>query len=275
MKHTNIIAEIGINHQGDVNLFKRMMVAAKRCGVDAVKGQKRVPKLCYNPEKYNEPCGDRTYGEAKEELELSNEEWVELMRFADEISIPLFASTWDIPSARFMRDIGTTVIKISSASLVDLPLLKEVASYGLSIILSTGMSALGEIDTAVDILKNTDLTLLHCTASYPCKCENINLLMIPELKKRYGLPVGFSGHHVSVALDAPAVALGACMVERHFTLDRAMKGTDHAASLEPPGMEHVVKYIRATEVALGTNKKTVLDCELGSIEKLRGYLKRS
>ncbi len=275
---TYIIAEIGINYQGDVNLFKKMMVAAKRCGVDAVKGQKRTPKLCYSEEQYNKPYTSplssfTTYGEVKEDLELSHDEWRDLMEFSRVLGLPLFASVCDILSARFMRDIGVEVIKIASCNLTDTPLLKEVAAYGLPVILSTGMSTLDEIDTAVDVLKDTELTLMHCTSCYPCDYKDINLLMIPELIKRYGLPVGFSGHHVSVAPDAVAVAFGACMVERHFTLDRAMKGTDHAASLEPVGMERVVKYIRVTELALGTSQKKVLDCELSAKAKLRGYLK--
>jgi len=276
---TLIIAEIGINHQGDINIFKKMMLSAKQCGVDAVKSQKRVPRLCYTDEQYNAPRVDidgitKSYGECKEALELSGDEWIEAMAYADEIGIPLFASAWDIESAKFVRDIGTQVIKISSANLIDRPLLEEVAGYGLPIILSTGMSTTEEVDTAVDILKNTDLTLMHCTSCYPCKNEDINLRVIPELIKRYKLPVGFSGHHTGVALDAVAVAMGACMIERHFTLDRSMQGTDHAASLEPVGMERVVKYIRAVEVALGTEYKTVLDCERGSIEKLRAYINK-
>jgi sialic acid synthase SpsE len=151
-------------------------------------------------------------------------------------------------------------------------LLEEVATYKLPVLMSTGMSTLDEIDRAVEVFRRheTDLTLMHCTSSYPCRYEDLHLRVIPALKARYGLAVGFSGHHSSVAIDMAAVALGATVVERHFTLDRTMKGTDQAASLEPTGMEKVVKYIRATELALGSPEKRVLECEEAVRLKCRG-----
>ena len=275
--HTYIIAEIGINHQGDIDLFKKMILKAKDCGVDAVKSQKRDPKLCLTPEQYERPYENphsfgKTYGEHKEVLELNEGEWKEAMRVADDIGIPLFASVFDVNSAKFIREIGAEMIKIGSAEVTKLELLEEVADYGLPIIMSTGMSTLEEIDKAVALFKShkTELTLTHCTSCYPCSYEDVNLRIIPELIKRYEIPVGFSGHHSSVAIDAAAVALGACLVERHFTLDRAMKGTDQAASLEPVGMEKVVKYIRATETAMGSSEKKVLECEKAVRLKCRG-----
>lgn len=275
--HTYLIAEIGINHQGDVDLFKKMIVRAKQCGVDAVKGQKREPKECLTAEQYARPYENmhsfgKTYGEHKEALELSREDWQEAMAMADGLGIPLFASVFDITSARLMKDLGVEMVKIGSAEVTRLDLLEEVADYGLPVLLSTGMSTLDEVDKAVELFKahKTDLTLMHCTSCYPCAYEDINLRVIGELKKRYGLPVGFSGHHTSVAIDTAAVAMGAVAVERHFTLDRTMKGTDQAASLEPVGMEKVVKYIRATELAMGSGEKRVLECEKAVRAKCRG-----
>lgn len=275
--HVFLIAEIGINHQGNLDLFKKMIVRAKECGVDAVKSQKRTPRECLTPEQYDRPYDSphsfgKTYGEHKEALELGPEAWQDAMRLADDLGIPLFASVFDITSARFMKGLGVELIKIGSAEVTRLDLLEEVAGYGLPVILSTGMSTLEEIDRAVDLLKahKVDLTLMHTTSVYPCPYEDLNLRVIPTLRERYHVPVGFSGHHSSVAIDTAAVALGAVAVERHFTLDRAMKGTDQAASLEPVGMEKVVKYVRATELALGSPQKRVLECEVPVRIKCRG-----
>lgn len=275
--HTFIIAEIGINHQGSLDLFKQMICKAKECGVDAVKSQKREPRECLTPEQYDRAYNSvhsfgRTYGEHKEALELSGEEWADAMTLADDLGILLFASVFDVTSARLMRELGVEIIKIGSAEVTKHELLKEVASYRLPVLMSTGMSTLEEVDQAVNLFKSygTDLTLMHCTSAYPCRYEDVHLRVIPMLRARYGLPVGFSGHHSSVAIDAAAVALGAVAVERHFTLDRTMKGTDQAASLEPAGMDKVVKYIRATELALGTPEKRVLECEQAVRLKCRG-----
>lgn len=275
MGHTFIIAEIGCNHQGNLELFLKMIAKAKDCGVDAVKGQKRNPREFLTPEQYDKPYDSphsfgRTYGEHREKLELSVEDWKAAMAFADDLGIPLFASVFDITSARFMRDQGVELIKIGSGQITRWDLLEEIASYGLPVLLSTGMSKLEEIDKAVDMLRNkVELTLMHTTSAYPAKYEDINLRLIPALHERYKLPVGFSGHHSSVAIDNAAVALGAVSVERHFTLDRTLKGTDQALSLEPVGMEKVCKYIRATELALGTSDKRVFECEISCRQKHR------
>jgi sialic acid synthase len=278
INHTYIIAEIGCNHQGSLDIFKEMMIEAKECGVDAVKSQKRDPRECLTPEQYDAPYNGphsfgKTYGEHREALELSHKDWEEAMGFADDLGIPLFASVFDIASARFMRDLGVEMIKIGAGQSADPELLMEIASYGLPVFLSTGMSTYEEIDKAVGIFKSAkvDLTLMQCTSAYPCSFEDIHLRVIPTLIEKYRLPVGFSGHHTSVAIDAAAVALGAVCVERHFTLDRAGKGTDQALSLESTGMEKVVKYIRATELALGDPEKRVLEIEKPVRLKHRGY----
>lgn len=275
---TFIIAEIGCNHQGDLKLFKELILEAKKCGVDAVKSQKRDPRECLTEQQYNRPYNSphsfgRIYGEHREALEFSTEEWEEAMEFADDIGIPLFCSAFDITSARFVRDAGMEMVKIGAGQVTDCELLQEVAGFGLPVFLSTGMSTYEEIDTAVKIFESagTNLTLMQCTSAYPCAYEDIHLRVIPTLRERYKLPVGFSGHHVSVAIDVAAVALGAVAVERHFTLDRSMKGTDQAMSLEQTGMEKVVKYIRATEQALGDPEKRVLECEKPVRLKHRGY----
>ncbi len=275
--HTFIIAEIGCNHQGSVETFKKMILRAKECGVDAVKSQKREPTECLTPEQYERPYNSphsfgKTYGEHREYLELDREEWQDVLQFADDLGIPLFASAFDITSARFCRDMGMEMIKIGAGQVTREDLLEEVASFGLPVLLSTGMSTYEEIDRAVDIFKgNVDLSLMQCTSCYPCAHEDLNLRVIPTLQERYKLPVGFSGHHATCAVDAAAVALGATSVERHFTLDRTWKGTDQALSLEPRGMEVVCKYIRATEAALGDPEKKVLECERPVRLKHRGY----
>ena len=266
-QHTFIIAEIGINHQGSIELFKKMIVEAKRAGADAVKGQKRAPKECLTKEQYDRPYDSphafgRTYGAHKEALEISRDGWAELLEFADELGIILFASVFDITSARTMRDLGVEMIKIGSAEVTRLDLLEEVASYRLPTFLSTGMSTLEEIDRAVEILRKTDLTIMHATSSYPCALEDLHLRVIRTLAERYRLPVGFSCHYAGVGgIDSAAVALGAVALERHFTLDRTMKGTDQASSLEPHGLEILIRHVRSTERALGSFEKRVLPCE--------------
>jgi len=276
MGRTFIIAEIGINHQGSVDLFKKMIIEAKRAGADAVKGQKREPKLCLTEEQYNRPYDSpnafgKTYGEHKEALEIDRIGWEELLDFADQSGITLFASVFDVTSAQTMRDLDTDMIKIGSAEVTKLELLEKVASYGLPTFLSTGMSTLEEIDQAVDILRKTNLTIMHTTSAYPCDLEDLNLRVIQTLQERYKLPVGFSSHFAGVGgIDCAAVTLGATCIERHFTIDRTMKGTDQAASLEPHGFETMVRHIRAVEKALGSSEKRVLECEKAVRAKTRG-----
>lgn len=273
----NVIAEIGINHQGDMDLMKKMILSAKDCGVNYVKSQKREPKLCLTKEQYDKPYDSpnsfgSTYGEHKEALEFSEEEWEELFFFARENNIKLFASVFDEVSADFMNDQGVELFKIGSAEVGKLDLLDHVKSFGKPIILSTGMSTIEEVDSAVDVLRGSNLTIMHCTSSYPCKEEDVNLNVITTLRERYSLPIGLSGHYVqgSGAIECAAIALGASCVERHFTLDRTMKGSDQSSSLEPTGLGRVVKSIRSVEKALGRDEKVVLECERSARLKFKG-----
>jgi sialic acid synthase SpsE len=274
----NIIAELGINHQGDLEIMKKLMKEAKECGVNYVKGQKREPKEYLTEEQYNRPYNNqnsfgKTYGEHKEALEFSKNEWIKLFEYANEIDIKLFTSVFDITSASNMNSIGQEIFKIGSGEVTRLSLLEEVKSYDKLILLSTGMSTLDEIDKAVDVLKGSELVLMQCTSSYPCPIEDVNLQVIPFLKDRYKLPVGLSGHYVAGngAIEAAAVALGASWIERHFTLDRTMKGSDHAASLESVGLKNVVKAVKSVELALGSSEKTVQESEMNVRKKIRGY----
>ena len=186
----NVIAEIGINHQGDLNLMKEMMLIAKRCGADYAKGQKREPKLCLTKEQYEKPYDSpnsfgKTYGEHKEALEFSKDQWKELFDYAQEIDIKLFASVFDEASAELMFDLGADLFKIGSAEVNKHELLKVIRSFNKPIILSTGMSTIEEIDAAVDCLTGSELTIMHCTSAYPCKEEDVNLNVLRTLKNRY------------------------------------------------------------------------------------------
>lgn len=273
-----VIAEVGCNHQGDIDIAKRMIEVAKYCGVDAVKFQKRDIKTLLTPEQYNKIYDNpnsfgKTYGEHREKLELSFDEHMELKEYAQNIGLTYFVSVWDKNSAIEMLEIGSPVIKIPSASITDQEIWTVLNKAGIPILASVGMSTLEEIDKLVEGLKEIkDLFLLQCTSTYPCDFKDINLNVIPLLQKRYAgkiKGVGFSGHHLGIAIDLAAVAMGATVIERHFTLDRTWKGTDHAASLEPEGMRRLVRDIRAFEKAKGDGVKQRLECEKTSWEKLR------
>lgn len=269
-----LVAEIGQNHQGDPAIARELIHTAKLCGVDAVKSQKRELAALLSPEEQSRPYTSphafgATYGEHRRRLELGREAWADLFAYARELGITLFASPWDLPSATLLRELGCPIFKIPSAAVTNLPLLEEIARYGRPVILSTGMSTIEEIDAAVAVLSGSELTLLQCTSAYPVESSAVNLRAMQTLAERYGRPVGLSGHHRGIAIDAAAVALGACLLERHFTLDRTMKGTDHAASLEPPGLSKLVRDVRAVEAALGSGEKAVLECERAARDKLR------
>jgi sialic acid synthase len=270
-----VIAEIGQNHQGDVEIAMELIRQAKLCGADAVKSQKRDIRTMLTPDEYARPYGSphafgATYGEHREALELSAAEHAELLQYARSLGIIYFCSPWDIPSAELLNRLGMPMFKIPSACLTHIPMLRTIASFKKPVILSTGMSNLEEIDRAVAVLRGCELVVLQCTSAYPCDFSAVNLRAMDTLRSRYGLPVGLSGHHRGIAIDAAAVALGARVLERHFSLDRTMKGSDHAASLEPPGLARLVRDSRAIEAALGTGEKDVLPCEQSSLEKLRG-----
>lgn len=270
---TYIVAEIGINHNGDLEVARRLIDAAAHAGVDAVKFQKRTPELCVPPEQQSQmretPWGYITYLDYRHRVEFDAEAYAAIDRHCREKEIDWFVSVWDEPSVDFMEAFDPPCTKIPSAALTDDGLLARVRKTGRPIILSTGMSTLEQIDTAVARLDRDRLLLTHATSTYPCEPEELNLRMIATLSQRYGVPVGYSGHEVGLVPSAVAVAMGACMIERHITLDRAMWGSDQAASVEPGGFERLVKYIRVTETALGDGVKRVYDSERSSLAKLR------
>lgn len=267
-----VIAEIGINHNGDVDIAKKLIDVAVSAGCNAVKFQKRTVDVVYSAEELARPRESpfgTTNGELKRALELGLDEYREIDRYCREKGIPWFASCWDEGSVDFIDQFDVPCYKIASASLTDDNLLKHTRSKGKPIILSTGMSSLEQIDHAVKILGKSDLVLLHSCSTYPAYYEELNLRVIPVLRQQFGVPVGYSGHETGIPSSVAAAAIGACMVERHLTLDRAMWGSDHAASLEPNGMHRLVRDIRLVETALGDGVKRVLDRELPVMEKLR------
>lgn len=273
---TFIVGEIGINHNGDLEIAKRLMEAAKHAGLDAVKFQKRTPELCTPPDQRNvmreTPWGYITYLDYRYKVEFNEEQYREIDRYAKEIGITWFASVWDEPSVDFIEAFNPVAYKIPSAALTDHALLKKLRSTSRPVIMSTGMSSKDQIKASVKYLDMENLVICHTTSSYPCPPEELNLRMVQTLKAEYACPIGYSGHEVGLIPSVVAVGLGACMVERHITLDRAMWGSDQAASVEPGGLERLVKYIRVTEESLGDGVKKVYDSELSSMKKLRRVL---
>ncbi len=271
---TYIIGEIGINHNGDVDLAKKMIDAAVAAKVDAVKFQKRTPDVCTPPEQQKKmrqtPWGYITYLDYRYKVEFGVEEYTEIDRYCKEKGIDWFVSVWDEGSVDFMEQFEMSVYKLPSASLTDYPLLKKVRSMGRPIIISTGMSTMDEIREGIKVVGEENLGVMHSTSSYPCPPEELNLRMIQTLKAEFpNIPIGYSGHEVGLVPSAVAVALGACMVERHITIDRAMWGSDQSASVEPGGLRKLVKYIRVTEQGLGDGVKKVYESEMSSRAKLR------
>ncbi len=269
-----IIAEIGINHNGDLEIARQMIDAAVHAGADAVKFQKRTPEVCTPPEQQKQmrdtPWGYITYLEYRCKVEFDEAQYREIDRHCRKHGITWLASVWDEPSVEFMQAFDTPAYKVPSASLTDLNLLRHLRKSGKPMILSTGMSTLSQIHKAVDVVGEQDLVILHCTSTYPCEPEELNLKMVDTLRREFpNIPIGYSGHEVGLVPSAVAVALGACLVERHLTLDRAMWGSDQAASVEPGGFERLVKYIRVTESSLGDGVKKVYDSEKASMAKLR------
>lgn len=267
-----IIAEIGINHNGDIDIAKRLIDLAIISGCNAVKFQKRTVDVVYKPEELavprESPFGD-TNGDLKYGLEFELEEYQEIDRYCKEKKITWFASCWDEGSVDFIDQFDVPCYKIASASLTDDGLLRHTKSKGKPIILSTGMSTIEQIDHAVEVLGKDDLVILHTTSTYPANYDELNLSVIPVLKQRYGLPIGYSGHETGVPTSISVVALGACVVERHITLDRAMWGSDQAASLGPGGVIKMVTGIRLMELSMGDGVKRVIEREKSIIKKLR------
>ncbi|MBQ6479902.1 MAG: N-acetylneuraminate synthase family protein [Anaerolineaceae bacterium] len=270
---TYIIAEIGINHNGDIDIAEKMIRAAKKAGVDAVKFQKRTPLLCVPPEERNKmretPWGYITYLEYREHVEFGQEEYTRIDKLCKSLDIDWFASVWDEESIDFLEQFDPIAYKVPSASLTDTALVDKLNATGRPIILSTGMSTMEEIRKSVSHFDIDRLAITHATSAYPCKPEELNLRMVQTLANEFDCPVGYSGHETGLVPSAVAVGLGAQIIERHFTLDRAMWGTDQSASVEPGGMERLVKYIRVTEKALGDGVKKVYDSERPSWNKLR------
>src|SRR5574338_91154 len=269
-----VIAEIGINHNGSVEIAKKIIAGAKHAGCDAVKFQKRTPEICTPKDQWNierdTPWGRMTYIDYRHKVEFSYEEYSEIDKYCKEIGMVWFASCWDEPSVDFIEQFNPPIYKTASAVLTDFSLLKKHKALNKPIMMSTGMSTMEQIDEAVSLLDKNNLLIAHATSAYPCKNEELNLKMIETLKSKYsGIPIGYSGHEVGLAPTWAAVALGACFVERHITLDRSMCGTDQAASVEIGGMERLVSSIRDIEAALGDGVKKVYDSELGQIKKLR------
>lgn len=269
-----IIGEIGINHNGDLDIAKKMIEGAKHAGCDAVKFQKRTPELCVPKDQWHlerdTPWGRITYIEYRHKVEFGEQEYAEIDRFCKEIGIMWFASCWDEPSVDFIEQFNPPLYKTPSASLTDFDLLKKHKALNKPVMMSTGMSTMEQIEAAVKFFGMDNLLLAHATSSYPCKNEELNLRMIETLRKKYPtIPIGYSGHEVGLAPTWAAVALGACFVERHITLDRAMWGTDQAASVEMGGLQRLVSNIRDIEAALGDGIKKVYDSEKSQIQKLR------
>lgn len=272
-----VIAEIGLNHNGDVTTARRLMEVAAEAGAQAVKFQKRTPDVS-TPEHMKltpreTPWGTMTYLEYRHRVEFGRDEYAAIADHAALLGLDWFASPWDAAAVADLESYGVVAHKIASASVTDLELLEAVRDTGKPVILSTGMSTIDEIDRAVAVLGTDRLVIMHATSSYPMPPEEANLLMIPTLKQRYpSVPVGYSGHERGLQISLAAVALGAVAVERHITLDRTMWGSDHSASLEPQGLEHLVRDIRIIGDALGDGVKRVYPGEEAPKAKLRRVL---
>ena len=267
-----VVAEIGINHNGDIDLAKKLINVAIGADCDAVKFQKRTIDVVYSPEELAKPRESpfgATNGDLKRGLEFEREEYEEIDRYCREVKIDWFVSCWDEASVDFIAQFQVPCFKIASASITDDNLLRHTRAVGKPIILSTGMSTIEQIDHAVDILGKKDLVILHACSTYPAYYEELNLKVIDVLRDRYGVPVGYSGHETGLPSSVAAAVLGASIVERHITLDRSMWGSDHAASLEPNGITRLVRDIRLIEKSMGDGVKRVLEREQPIIKKLR------
>lgn len=271
-----IIAEIGINHNGDIAIAKQLMDVAVETGCDAVKFQKRTPEICVPEEQKSipreTPWGTMTYFEYKKRIEFEQPEFEQIDAYAKKIGIDWFASPWDVPSVDFLESFNVPCQKIASACLTDSELLTAINKTKTTTILSTGMSSIEEIDKAVSLLNNVPLAIAQATSTYPAEASELNLRALQTFAEKYKVPAGYSGHERGLQVTIAAVALGATFIERHITLDRSMWGTDHSASLEPEGLKKLVRDIRIVELALGDGKKKVYDSEIPIRAKLRRVL---
>ena len=269
-----VVGEIGINHNGDVDIAKKIIAGAKHAGCDAVKFQKRTPEICTPKDQWlierDTPWGRMTYIDYRQKVEFGEKEYSEIDKFCKEIGMIWFASCWDEEAVDFIEQFNPPLYKTASASLTDFSLLDKHKKLNKPVMMSTGMSTIEQIEKAIEFMDKDKIMVAHATSAYPCKNEELNLKMIDTLKNKYPeIPIGYSGHEVGLAPTWAAVALGACFVERHITLDRAMWGTDQAASVEVGGMERLVANIRDIEKALGDGIKKVYESEIGQIKKLR------
>jgi N-acetylneuraminate synthase len=272
-----IIAEIGINHNGSVELAKKMIEGAKDAGCDAVKFQKRTPEICVPKDQWyierDTPWGRMKYIDYRHKVEFGEKEYSEINSYCNKIGIAWFASCWDTPSVEFIQRFNPLLYKTSSASLTDYELLEAHKKLNKPVIISTGMSTMDEITSTVEMFGLENLLIAHSTSSYPCKNEELNLKMIQTLRNLYPETViGYSGHETGLAPTWAAVAVGAAFIERHITLDRAMWGTDQAASVEIAGFNRLVRNIRDIETALGDGIKKVYESELSVRAKLRRFI---
>lgn len=271
---TYLIAEIGINHNGDIEIAKKLIDESVKAGFDAVKFQKRTVEIVFTKEELLRPresvFGD-TNGALKNGLEFGLAEYKEIAKHCKNLGIDWFASPWDVQSLHFLEDFGVVAHKVASACLTDKSLLEAMRKTGKPIFLSTGMSTINQVKNAISLLDEKNTILMHAVSVYPARQEQLNLSWIDDLKSNFpSIPVGYSGHEAGVTPSLIAVAkYGAVCVERHVTLDRSMWGSDQSASLEPQGMERVVKYIRSIPVVCGTGNKSILEDEKPILEKLR------
>lgn len=275
MNKTYIIAEIGINHNGDINIAKRLIDIASVAGCNAVKFQKRNPDVCVPEHQKNvmrdTPWGKMTYLEYKHKIEFGKEQYDEIDSYCKEKEISWSASPWDLDSLDFLNGYDIPFIKIPSAMLTNDELLIESVKTGKKIILSVGMSTEKEIDRAVSIVKKAkEFAILHCNSTYPAPIEELNLSAIQTLKQKYGCEVGYSGHEFRLGTSVASIYLGASIIERHITLDRTMWGTDHMSSVEPQGLIKLVKGIRELEQAFGDGVIRITDSQVPVRNKLRG-----
>lgn len=268
-----VIAEIGINHNGDMAIAKQLIDFAHEAGCQAVKFQKRTPEIS-TPDSQKDipretPWGTMTYLDYKRRIEFGDDEYTEIAAYCQTLGIDWFASPWDVPSVEFLENHNVIAHKVASASVTDVEMLEALRDTGKPIILSTGMSTMDEIDRAVEILGTGNLVLMHATSTYPLDPAEANLRVMDTLRDRFGVPVGYSGHETGLQISLAAIGMGANALERHITLDRAMWGTDHSASLEPGGLARLVRDVRVIEQALGDGVKRVWESEQGPREKLR------
>tara|TARA_Y100000589_G_scaffold316722_1_gene341792 strand:+ start:33 stop:863 length:831 start_codon:yes stop_codon:yes gene_type:complete len=271
------IAEIGINHNGDMKICKKLIDLAKDCGCDAVKFQKRDIKSVYSEEFLNSeresPWGN-TQLDQKRGLEFTSDDYLEIAKYCKDIGIDWFASAWDIKSQDFLSRFNLKFNKVASPMLLNYPLMEMIAKEKKYTFISTGMSTYNEIDKAVEIFtsNNCPFELMHCVSTYPLLEKDANLKMIETLRLKYKCKVGYSGHETGLAISLAATALGASSIERHITLDRSMYGSDQSASLEPAGLRQLLGGIRKIEEALGDGKKKFLESEKIIANKLRNHI---